>query len=93
MRNSDFLIIIGIIIIVCLLTGCDKINNASRTMDTMLGGNYEVHVGGCGAPYYVEDGKITSVPEKGYYIFYPLINGKETLVQSPINSTTIIKID
>jgi len=84
---------IKILCLIFLLTGCDKINNVNRTMDTMLGGDFEVHVGGCGIPYYVIDGKITSVPEKGYYVFYPLINGKETLVQSPINSTTIIKTD
>ena len=93
MRNSDFFVILCFLMIIALLAGCDKINNANRTMDTMLGGDYEVLVGGCGIPYYVEDGKLTSVPEKGYYVFYPLINGKETLVQAPIQNTTIIKVD
>ena len=81
------------LLFIALLSGCDKINNTSRTLDTMLGGDYEVHILGHKAPYIVNNGKITSVPEKGYYIFYPKINGKKTLVQSPIQITTIIKID
>ncbi len=78
---------------VLLITGCDRINNANRTIDTMLGGNYEVHILGHNEPYIVKNGKITSVPEKGYYVFYPKLNGKKTLVQSPIQLTTIIKTD
>lgn len=73
------------------LSGCDKINNASRTMDTMLGGDYEVHVLGIDKPFQINNGKVTSIPEKGYYVFYPTIDGKERLVQSPIQTTTIIK--
>lgn len=76
---------------VFLLTGCDKINNASRTMDTMLGGDYDVHILGHEQAYRVNNGKVTSVPEKGYYVFYPTIDGKERMVQSPIQLTTIIK--
>lgn len=75
------------------LLACDRINNASRTIDTMLGGDFEVHILGHDEPYIVTNGKITSVPEKGYYIFYPRIEGKKTLVQSPIQLTTIIKTD
>ena len=75
------------------LSACDKINNASRTMDTMLGGDYEVHIQGFDQPFHVKDGKVTSVPGKGYYVFYPIIDGKEQLVQSPIQLTTIIKVD
>lgn len=82
------------IFLACLvLSSCDKMNNASRTMDTMLGGDYQVHVLGHDSPFIVKNGKITSVPEKGYYVYYPTINGKKTLVQSPIQLTTIIKID
>jgi len=84
---------IKILCLIFLLAGCDKINNANRSMDTMLGGDYEIHIIGMGSPFYVEDGKVTSVPEKGYYVYYPLINGEERLVQSPIQATTIIKVD
>ncbi len=79
--------------IVLGLTACDKINNATRTMDTMLGGDYDVYVQGFDEPFKVKNDKVTSVPEKGYYVFYPLVNGKEVLVQSPIQLTTIIKVD
>ncbi|KZY77889.1 hypothetical protein A3752_18515 [Oleiphilus sp. HI0081] len=88
--------VFGILVTVLLLAGlsaCDKINNASRTMDTMLGGDYEVHIQGFDKPFYIKGGKVTSVPDKGYYVFYPMIEGKEKLVQSPIQLTTIIKTD
>ena len=75
------------------LTACDKVNRASRTLDTFLGGDYKVYIMGHETVYYVDGGKITSEPEKGYYIFYPTVNGKETLVQSPIGITTIVKVD
>ncbi len=75
------------------LSGCDKINNASRTMDTMLGGDYDVFIQGHETVYHVKNGKVTSVPEKGYYVYYPTINGEELMVQSPINITTIVKTD
>lgn len=76
-----------------ILSGCDRINRASRTLDTFLGGDYRVHILGHDTVYQVDGGKITSEPEKGYYIFYPTVNGEETLVQSPIAITTIVKVD
>lgn len=75
------------------LLGCDKVNNANRALDTMLGGDFKVYVQGIEEPFIVNNGKVTSVPEKGYYVFYPVVDGKERLVQSPIQSTTIIKMD
>lgn len=75
------------------LTACDKINNANRTMDTMLGGDYKVYVAGHNKVYTINNGKVTSVPDKGYYVFYATVNGKKTLVQSPIATTVIEKID
>ena len=68
-------------------------NQASRTMDTMLGGDFKVYVQGIEEPFIVNNGKVTSIPEKGYYVYYPEIDGKERLVQSPIQITTIIKMD
>ncbi|MFT5760808.1 MAG: hypothetical protein ACI9LM_005595 [Alteromonadaceae bacterium] len=82
-----------VIISALLLTACDKVNNASRTMDTMLGGDFVVYVQGIEKPFIVNNGKVTAVPEKGYYVFYPEMDGKERLVQSPIQITTIIKMD
>jgi len=83
----------SIFMLVFLLSACDKVNNASRAMDTMLGGDFEVYVQGIEEPFIVNSGKVTSVPEKGYYVYYPTIDGKEHLVQSPIQITTIIKMD
>lgn len=76
-----------------LLFGCDKINNTTRTLDTMLGGDYDVYIHGHPEVYRVKGGKVTSVPEKGYYVFYPTIDGKRRLVQSPIQLTTIVSVD
>ena len=68
-------------------------NQASRTMDTMLGGDFKVYVQGIEEPFIVNNGKVTSIPEKGYYVYYPEIYGKERLAQSPIQITTIVKMD
>lgn len=81
------------LITVLTLSACDKINTANRTLDTMIGGDFEVHILGHDKPYLVNNGKVTSVPEKGYYVFYPVIDGEKRMVQSPIQITTIIKKD
>lgn len=75
------------------LSACDKINNANRTMDTMLGGDFNVYVAGIDKVYKVRSGKVTSVPEKGYYVFYATIDGEKRMVQSPIATTTIEEVD
>lgn len=75
------------------LSGCDKINRASRTMDTMLGGDFDVYIQNHPVVYKVRNGKVTSIPEKGYYVFYPMIDGKERMVQSPIQITTIVEVN
>ena len=90
--KTPFLLFI-LAILVSAISGCDAINRTTRSMDTMLGGDYEVHIAGHPVVYQVKNDKITSEPSKGYYIFYPTINGKKTLVQSPIQRTTIIKKD
>ena len=90
--NKTIILAIIITILIITLSGCDKVNNASRTMDTMLGGDYKVIVEGTDEPYMVFDGKVTSTP-KGYYVYYPRIDGEDKLVQSGIQTTTIIKLD
>lgn len=87
----SLILVVICVIMVCSISACDKINNANRTFDTMLGGDFEVHIQGHSKVYYVKNGKVTSVPEKGYYIFYPTVNGKKQMVQSPIQLTTIIQ--
>ena len=86
---------IQILVLLCVLAlaGCDKVNKANRTLDTMLGGDFIVYVQGIEKPFIVNNGKVTSIPEKGYYVYYPIIDGKERLVQSPIHITTIVKMD
>ena len=90
---KKYFFVLVVLSLVSSLSGCDKVNNVSRTMDTMLGGDYDVYVQGIAQPFHVIDDKVTSVPEKGYYVFYPMIDGKERLVQSPIQITTIVKVD
>lgn len=82
-----------ILLAVTLISACDFFNRSSRTLDTMLGGDYDVYIAGHPTVYHVNNDKITSEPTKGYYIFYPTINGKKQLVQSPISLTTIVKKD
>ena len=74
-----------------LLSSCDRINNTNRTLDTMLGGDFDVYIQGYPEVLHVENGKVTTVAEKGYYVFYPTINGKKRMVQSPIHTTTIVE--
>ena len=85
--------ILVVLLAVVAVSGCDKINSMNRSMDTMLGGDYDVYIQGHENVYHVKNGKVTSVPDKGYYVFYPKINGKEQMVQSPIQITTIVKVD
>ena len=40
----------------------------------------------------VEDGKVTSDPQKGYYYFWAKVNGKKVYVQTPIVRTYIEEI-
>ena len=93
-KNSQNVSLLGLVFsAILLISGCDRVNNASRTMDTMLGGDFDVYVQGIEKPFQVINGKVTSVPEKGYYIYYPTIDGKKRLVQSPLQITTIVKKD
>lgn len=85
--------LVFIVLMTLSLSACDFMNRSSRTMDTMLGGDYDVYVQGHPTVFHVKNDKITSEPTKGYYIYYPTINGKKTLVQSPIQITTIVKVD
>ena len=41
----------------------------------------------------VQDGKVTSEPEKGYYYFWVVEQGKKRYVQTPIARTYIEEIE
>ena len=79
-----------------LLAGCsqEQQNRISRLGVTWMEGDYQVtfvegdHV----KTWMVKDGKITSEPEKGYYYFWALKNGKKIYVQTPIVRTYIEEV-
>ncbi len=79
--------------LVGVLSGCseEQQNRLSRKAVTWLEGNYQVtfaegqHV----KSWQVRNGKVTSDPEKGYYYFWALIDGKKRYVQTPVERTYI----
>lgn len=79
-----------------LLAACseEQQNSISRLGVTWMEGDYEVtfvegdHV----KSWVVKAGKITSEPEKGYYYFWALKNGKKIYVQTPIARTYIEEV-
>ncbi len=82
-------------VIFCLVAvaGCseDQQNKLSRVGVSWLDGDYRVtyadgqHV----KSWEVRDGKVTSDPQKGYYYFWAVIDGKKAYVQTPIERTYI----
>ncbi|TNF38875.1 MAG: hypothetical protein EP315_00565 [Gammaproteobacteria bacterium] len=84
-------------LLMLMLAGCseEQQNRLSRMGVTWLEGNYRVtyadgdHV----KSWVVRDGKVTSEPDKGYYYFWALENGKKRYVQTPIGRSYIEEID
>ena len=66
-------------------------NKLSRLGVTWLEGNYRVTYadGSHVKSWVVEDGKVTSEPDKGYYYFWADVNGKKVYVQTPIGRSYI----
>lgn len=79
-----------------LLSGCseEQQNRLSRLGVTWMEGDYQITYaeGGHVRTWVVKDGKITSEPEKGYYFFWALKNGKKIYVQTPIARTYIEEV-
>lgn len=79
------------------LTACssEQENRLQRLGVTWLDGNYKVtfasdsHV----KSWIVRSGKVTSEPDKGYYYFWALVDGKKRYVQTPIERTYIEEIE
>lgn len=75
-------------LLIAVATGCtqEQQNRISRLGVTFLEGDYRVtyadgeHV----KSWIVMDGKVTSEPEKGYYYFWAIIDGRKAYVQTPI---------
>jgi hypothetical protein len=84
---------LGLFVCLFALAGCseDQQNQVSRIGVSWLDGNYRVtyaegqHV----KSWEVNDGKVTSEPQKGYYYFWTQIDGKKAYVQTPIARTYI----
>ena len=80
-----------------LLSACseEQQNKISRLGVSWLEGNYKVtyadgeHV----KSWIIRDSKVTSEPDKGYYFFWTLINGKKMYVQTPIDRSYIEEIE
>lgn len=81
---------------ITLLAGCseEQQNSISRLGVTWMEGDYQITFveGNHVKTWVVKDGKITSEPEKGYYFFWALKNGKKIYVQTPIARTYIEEV-
>lgn len=93
MRKSLLLLAISA---AALLAGCseEQQNRLSRLSVTWMEGDYQVTFveGNHVKTWVVKDSKITSEPEKGYYFFWALKNGKKVYVQTPIARTYIEEV-
>ncbi len=78
------------------LTGCseEQQNKISRLGVTWLEGNYRVTYadGSHVKSWIVRDAKVTSEPQKGYYYFWTVTDGKKLYVQTPIERTYLEEI-
>ena len=79
-----------------LLAGCseEQQNRISRLGVTWMEGDYQITFveGSHVKTWVVKAGKVTSEPEKGYYFFWALKNGKKIYVQTPIAHTYIEEV-
>lgn len=76
-----------------LLSACseEQQNKLSRIGVTWLEGDYRITYadGSHVKTWTVNQGKVTSEAEKGYYFFWADVNGKKLYVQTPIERTYI----
>ena len=90
-------IYILLVIVAITLTGCteEQQNKISRLGVTWLEGNYKVTYadGSHVKSWIVREGKVTTEPDKGYYYFWALVDGKSMHVQTPINRSYIEEIE
>jgi len=87
-----------LILLSCLfLFACseEQQNKLSRLGVTWLEGDYKITYadGSHVKSWVVRDGKVTSEPDKGYYYFWSMINGKKRYVQTPIARSYIEEIE
>jgi hypothetical protein len=86
-----------LVVFVSVLTGCteEQQNKISRLGVTWLEGNYKVTYadGSHVKSWIVREGKVTTEPDKGYYYFWAIVNGKSMYIQTPINRSYIEEIE
>jgi hypothetical protein len=88
--------LIFVSLLLVILGGCseEQQNKISRLGVTWLEGDYRVtyadgqHV----KSWIVKDGKVTTEPDKGYYYFWAMVDGKKVYVQTPIGRSYIEEI-
>ncbi len=85
--------VITLLLTSIFLVSCseEQQNKLSRLGVTWLEGNYKVTFasGDHQKSWIVDDGKVTSEPQKGYYYFWAMENGKKIYVQTPIERSYI----
>ncbi len=85
--------VITLLLTSIFLVSCseEQQNKLSRLGVTWLEGNYKVTFasGDHQKSWIVDDGKVTSEPQKGYYYFWAIENGKKIYVQTPIERSYI----
>jgi hypothetical protein len=86
----------GVLVLVLLLIGCteEQQNRLSRVGVSWLEGDYRVTFaeGNHLKTWMVKDSKVTSEPQKGYYYFWAVENGRKIYVQTPIIRTYIEEV-
>ena len=88
------LAVFGLLALSLLSCSQEQQNKLSRLGVTWLEGNYRVTYadGSHVKSWVVEDGKVTSEPQKGYYYFWAKVDGKKVYVQTPIGRSYIEEI-
>ena len=84
-------VVIAVMALVLVSCSEEQQNKLSRLGVTWLEGDYRVTYadGSHVKSWVVEDGKVTSEPDKGYYYFWANVDGKKVYVQTPIGRSYI----
>ncbi len=85
--------VITLLLTTIFLVGCseEQQNKLSRLGVTWLEGDYKITFasGNHQKSWVIDNGKVTSDPQKGYYYFWAIENGKKIYVQTPIERSYI----
>ncbi|WP_455212086.1 hypothetical protein [Kaarinaea lacus] len=90
---KPYVLAVIIVATALVLMSCseEQQNKLSRLGVSWLEGDYRVTYadGSHVKSWVVDDGKVTSEPQKGYYYFWANVNGKKVYVQTPIGRSYI----